>query len=168
MLPHCSYNVDKEKCLDLIELLISKEWIFLVIKDHARGDGGLPNDLRKKYNSLHNVEASISAHSPTLIEWSDIVISFSTIGLEALLQNKQLINPSYLHTNRTIIDETLACHLANNNHDVLKLIEKFSKGELDRIPEESKIKLYREIITGLHKALMLNYSVRVFLSFFHC
>ena len=150
MLPHWDYNVDKEKCLDLIDKLIDKEWVYLIIKDHTRGvTGGLSNNLRKKYNSLHNVEASVSAHSPTLIEWSDIVISFgSSIGIEVLLQDKHLINPSYLHSNRTIFDETLACHLAKSHLVVMNLLKDYRNKVLKEIPLKNKDQLYREVIYG--------------------
>jgi len=149
MLHHWKYNVDQRSFLELVEKLMSCEWVYLVIKDSTRGEGGLPDELRNRYNSLPNVEASVPAHSPALIKWSDVVINFaSSIGLEALLQGKQLIHPFYLHGNVTIYDKTEAAHLAKNHEVVIGLLQKLKDGKLPPVSEESKKKLYREVIYG--------------------
>jgi hypothetical protein len=149
MLPHWNYNVFKSKCIQLIEKLVKLSWIHLVIKDHTRGSGGLPIRLRKKYNSMDNVSASVEAHSPALIKWSDIVINFgSSIGIEALIQNKQLIHPNYLHSNKTIFEKTGACHLANSQDDILEYLIDYKNNRLVDITKKNKNKLYQEIIYG--------------------
>ena len=149
MLYHWKYNIDQRSCIDLIEKLVLCKWVYLIIKDHTRGVGGLPNELRNRYNSFPNVESSVSAHSPALIKWSDVVINFaSSIGVEALIQGKQLIHPFYLHGNVTIFDKTEAAHLARNHDEVIGLLQKFKDGKLPPVSEESKRKLYREVIYG--------------------
>ena len=48
-----------------------------------------------------NVEVRTDVPSPSLIAWADIVMLWgSSIGLEALLQNKTLLCPTYLNANR--------------------------------------------------------------------
>jgi len=149
MLPHWEYNVDKNRCIELILKLISHPWIYLIIKDHTRGTGGLPDELRKRCNSMCNVEASIPAHSPALINWSDVVINFgSSIGIEALLTRKQLINPFYLHTNKTIFEQTGASHSAKDHDEVLSLLQEFKKGKLPQIPDDNKKELFKQVIYG--------------------
>jgi hypothetical protein len=150
MLPHWDYNVNKNKCLDLIEQLIQTKNIFLIIKDNTRGKtGGLTDEERKRFQAHPNVEANVSAHSPALIAWSDVVINFgSSIGIEALLQNKALINPFYLHTNKTIFEKTGAAFNAANSEEVLSVLSKIGSCDNMDISKANKKKLFKEVIYG--------------------
>lgn len=150
MLPHWDYNVDKKMCLELIEQLIKIDNIFLIIKDHTRGQtGGLNDEERKNFETYPNVETNVSAHSPALIAWSDAVINFgSSIGIEALLQDKTLINPFYLHTNKTIFEKTGAAFNASDNEEVLSVLSMIRNGKNAKVPETDKNQLFKEIIYG--------------------
>ncbi len=149
MLPHWEYNVDVSETLSLIDKLADLPWAYLIIKDHTRGNGGLNNDLRTKLNSLPNVEASVSAQSPALIQWSDAVINFgSSIGIEAILQDKVLINPSYLHTNQTIFEMTKSAFEPNNNSEVVEILTKIKNKNLKPIPLINKKLLLKEAVYG--------------------
>lgn len=149
MLPHWDYNVNKNKSLDLIFELAAKTWIYLVVKDHTRGSGGLSLKLAKELNMMPNVEAKVEENSPALIKWSDVVINFgSSIGVEALLMDKELVNPVYLHTNETIFERTGACHIAESASQVVTLLRRIREGIISEVPESNKYALFREVIYG--------------------
>lgn len=149
MLPHWEYNVDVSETLSLIDKLADLSWVYTVIKDHTRGNGGLDNELRTKLNSLPNVEASVSAQSPALIQWSDAVINFgSSIGIEAVLQDKVLINPAYLHTNQTIFEMTKSAFEPKNNGEVIEILNEIKNENLKPIPLINKKLLLKEAVYG--------------------
>jgi|TARA_B100001971_G_C18219928_1_gene556417 hypothetical protein len=149
MLPHWSYNVYKSKCISLINKISNMDGVFLLIKDHTRGTGGLSKDLRFMFNQKENVLASISAHSPSLIQWSDVVINFgSSIGIEALLQNKILINPVFLHSNKTIFEKTKSCITIYNEKELMDSLFNIKNGVEQHIDDNGKDNLFREIIYG--------------------
>lgn len=149
MLPHWEYNVDVSETLSLIDKLADLPWVYLIIKDHTRGNGGLDNELRTKLNSLPNVDASVSAQSPALIQWSDVVINFgSSIGIEAILQDKVLINPAYLHTNQTIFEMTKSAFEPNDNSEVLEILNEIENNNLKPIPSINKKLLLKEAVYG--------------------
>lgn len=149
MLPHWEYNVKVSESLSLIDKLADLPWVYLIIKDHTRGNGGLDDDLRAKLNSLQNVEASVSAQSPALIQWSDAVINFgSSIGIEAILQYKVLINPSYLHTNQTIFEMTKSAFEPKNNDEVIGILDDIRNQNLKPIPLINKNLLLKEAVYG--------------------
>ena len=149
MLPHWEYNVDVSETLSLIDKLADLSWVYLIIKDHTRGNGGLDDELRTKLNSLSNVEASVSAQSPALIQWSDAVINFgSSIGIEAILQDKVLINPAYLHTNQTIFEMTKSAFEPKNNSEVIEILTEIKNKNLKSIPLINKKLLLKEAVYG--------------------
>jgi len=150
MLPHWNYNVHKQKTLKLLDEISQKDWVHLIIKDHTRGSTGLlPLKHQEKYDAKDNVEIDIDAHSPALIRWADVVINFgSSIGIEALLQDKTLIHPGYLHSNWTIFDETGAALLANDNTDVIGYLENLNEGVVLKISSNGIAAIYRSIIYG--------------------
>lgn len=149
MLPHWAYNVDVCESVRLIKKLAYLPWVYTIIKDHTRGGGGLNDEFRKELNSLPNVEATVSAHSPSLIQWSDVVINFgSSIGIEAILQDKILINPSYLHTNQTFFEETGSAYEPENTDELIEILDNIRKNDLIPIPEVNKINLLEVGVYG--------------------
>lgn len=150
MLPHWNYNVFKQKTLNLLDELSKLSWIHLVIKDHTRGSVGLlPVDYQNKYDAVDNVEVNVDAHSPALIQWANAVINFgSSIGLEALLQDKALIHATYLDSNLTIFEVTKSALIANNNNEVISSLEALNKGSQIHIPKKNIEAIFRSIIYG--------------------
>lgn len=148
MLPHWGYYVDKESTLQLISELADRDWVHLVVKEHTRGDC-LPQKLDDRLVQQDNTEVIADVSSVSLIKWSDVVINFgSSIGIEALLQDTPHLNPSYLHTNRTIFDETGASHQPASNEESMDTIQAIHHGEFEPIPEANKRELYRTAIYG--------------------
>jgi hypothetical protein len=151
MIPHWEYNVDKEKTLQLISDLADNDRIYLIIKEHTRGDS-LPQDLDDRLVSESNTEVRANVASVSLIKWSDVVVNFgSSIGIEALLQDKHHINPSYLHRNVTIFDKTNAGHKTNSNEETILIINKIHQNSLDQIPDRNKQDLYHTVVYGNNK-----------------
>jgi hypothetical protein len=145
------YNVYVDKIWSLLNRIAENDQTFLVIKQSTRaGKDYHSKAFRTKYGNANNVEfVGNENHSPRLIEWSDCVINFgSSIGMEVLLQNKSLINPHYLHSNRTLFDKFDTALNAECEDEVMNYLKQIAKGDLDEDPVESKEIIYREIIFG--------------------
>jgi len=150
MLPHWEFNVDKAATFALIAALAEHEGIYLVVKDHPREAEGLPEELCARLSARENFESVTAVSSVSLIKWADVVVNFgSSIGIEALLQNKSLISPSYLHTNTTIFDTTKAAILTRSLQETMSIFN-IMKKQLARfaVSQESKQALCKEIIYG--------------------
>lgn len=146
MLPHWEYHVDKEQTLAVIRTLANEDWVYLVVKEHTRGDS-LPDSLEAKLSALPNADLTASAPSVSLIKWADSVINFgSSIGIEALLQDKHHVNPHYLHTNTTIFDQTEAAHQIDSESALVALMNRIHNETADDISEKNKRTLFRRVI----------------------
>ena len=149
------FGIEVEKIWSLIDKIVDNKKYFLIIKQSTRaGKDYHSRSFREKHSKRENVEfVGNECHSPKLIEWSDCVINYgSSIGLEALIQNKPLINPQYLHNNNTLYEETGACFSAINENEVIAILNKlFLDKKLDIESEHKKI-LFQEIIYGGHSA----------------
>jgi hypothetical protein len=109
----------------------------------------LPENLDERLSSGINTEVVANVPSVSLIEWSDAIINFgSSIGMEAFLQNKPHLNPSYLHTNSTVFDETVAGYHPESNADTAGLVRALHNGDLEPAPEQLTEELYRRVIYG--------------------
>ena len=135
--PHWSYNVNKGETLKLIDRLIDRfSPSELRISLHTRGSG----DLTEKKYQLHI--ASPEQLSGQLIRDSDIIICFgSSIIFEAILQEKFIINPKYLHTNTTIYDDYEAIFSTNSEQQTLERIDEILKHSISKNKKQ-----YDEII----------------------
>ena len=149
MLPHWEYNVDRQSTLEVISALAKEDSTHLVVKDHTRGTGGLPAEMREELWDEPGFETTVSASSVSLTRWSDAVINFgSSIGIEALLQRKHHVNPSYLHTNTTIFDKTGAGQKVGTLQDLVAVLSGIAEGAETAVPEENVQALYREVVYG--------------------
>ncbi len=158
------YNVYVDKIWSLLNRIAKNNNIFLVIKQSTRaGKDYHSKTFRTKHENCGNVEfVGNENHSPKLIEWSDCVINFgSSIGMEVLLQNKSLINPHYLHSNRTLFENFETALNASNEDEVIAILEEISTGKSREILTENKKKIFREIIFGgkdVHNVLQSYYD----------
>lgn len=146
-----NYNVYVDKIWSLLDRIARNDQIFLVIKQSTRpGKDYHSKSFRNKYKNSDHVEfVGNENHSPKLIEWSDCVINFgSSIGMEVLLQNKPLINPYYLHSNRTLFEKYDAALNAGDEDEVINILKDFSSGNFKNISMDNKDKIYKEIIYG--------------------
>jgi len=148
MLPHWEYNVDKEQTLRLVSDLADQDWVYLIVKEHTRGDS-LPEVLDTRLVNDTQAEIIADTASVSLIQWSTAVVNFgSSIGIEALLQDKHHVNPSYLHRNTTIFDETGAEYGPESNEKTVEILKNIHHGNLDPVGEEAKNDLYKTVIYG--------------------
>tara|TARA_Y100000590_G_scaffold211779_1_gene239972 strand:- start:7409 stop:8671 length:1263 start_codon:yes stop_codon:yes gene_type:complete len=149
------YNVYVDKIWHLLDRIAKNPDIFLVIKQSTRsGKDYHSKSFRNKYAKSKNVEfVGNENHSPKLIEWSDCIINFgSSIGIEVLLQDKILINPHYLHSNKTLFEKFDAALNASNEDEVISILLNILSGETPSISVESKNKIFKEIIyAGLNE-----------------
>lgn len=149
MLPHWDFYVDKEATMELIDEFVGQEWLHVVVKTHTRGSGGFPEERYRRLRDEANFELAIEPPSVSLIEWGDVVVNFgSSIGIEALMQGTPLVNPSYLHDNRTIFEATGACHETQDTDATLARVRALHDGEASPVSEKAKEKLYRKVVYG--------------------
>ena len=107
-LPHWDYQVERESCISLLQSIIDDPEMFLVIKAHTRGTGALSHEEQESLRKTGDVTfAREDQHSPALIRDSDLVVNFgSSIGFDALRRGIPVINPHYLHRNKTFFDSS--------------------------------------------------------------
>jgi len=162
MLPHWHYNVDREKTLSLLQSLVDVDWLYFVIKDHTRFSGKLPADIKADIETHMNCEVVDDVPSVSLVQWADVVLNFgSSIGLEALLQDKYLVHPSYLHTNTTVYDDSPAVWKVDSEEMLLLVLQKISSGEYTLPTTREKARLYSQVVFGsetVHDVLQTYYD----------
>jgi len=123
-LPHWDYNVHREKCIKLLEMISRLTDVYLEVKAHTRGSGSLTTEEINRVTLRGNASfINEGTHSTELVNRADVVISFgSSVGFEALRQEKLMINPTYLHDNQTIFDETNVVIDASDEQSVVQAI----------------------------------------------
>jgi len=128
--PHWHYNVDIKKTVGLIQEIGNEEGTLLAVKAHTRGDG-LSREVIDSLSTNSKIDLDAQAPSSSLIDWSDIVINFgSSIGLEAIVRKKIVINPLFLHTNKTVYDQSGVVYDAPTSMQVLSVIKDVKNGTL--------------------------------------
>jgi len=100
---------DKEELIDTIRRINGLDFVDLIIKPKTRNNkifvGGLENVAR--------CVRDISSYS--LCKWADVmIISISSIYIEALVQNIPLIHPKYLFDKTTVFEEMGSVWLCNS------------------------------------------------------
>jgi hypothetical protein len=143
------YNLNNDLVSDTLKKISFLKNALLIVKDTTR-EGKKYDDKNKKDKNFG--ESLVGwygneVHSPALIEWADVVIVVggSSIGMEVILQNKILIDPTYLDTNTTLNEYFDAAHCLNSYDELenfLKLI--IEKKPLPKLTGVDKI--IREII----------------------
>ena len=124
-LPHWSYNVNYTLTINCIKKIILDKSLLVIIKNHSRGTGSIGSKDLKDISMSENVILNSNEHSASLIYASDIVINFgSSIGIEGILQNKVILNPIFLHKNKTIFDKSKLVYNARNEDEIITLIQK--------------------------------------------
>ena len=128
-----NYNLKNELAFDTLKRISNLENVLLSVKDSTR-EGKEYYDRNKKTNILGNSLVGWygnDVHSPALIDWADIVIVVggSSIGVEVILQNKILIHPIYLDTNKTLYEYFQAAHCPNSYSELEDLLKSKIKGD---------------------------------------
>ena len=128
------YNLHNEMTFSVLTELSNFPSINLVVKDATR-EGKAFYDRSKASNKLGDSLVGWFGneyHSPSLIDWSDCVIVIGgSIGIEVILQNKPLIYPTFLNTNKTLYEFFDAAHCVTNQSELLACLESIRKGEVE-------------------------------------
>lgn len=78
-------------------------------------------------NNSPNIIFEKDTSSNELIEWSDVVINtISSIGIEALIQDKILIHPQFFHENKLIYSDLKACWTVNSHEEIESALKKIN------------------------------------------
>ena len=127
-LNHWTYNVDREKCINLIKKL-AEENVELIVKGHTRGM--TTGTLTRVEESILEKAGKISfagpeMHSPALVELADVVIVYgSSICFEALRQRKLVCRPLFLCRNNTIFEGSGLVYEAKSDEEVLSYVSNY-------------------------------------------
>ena len=108
-IPDWSYFIDREATITLLSRIAQLPNVQLLIKQNTRGTGQLTHSEEDELKSINRncLIVGDNYHSPDLIDQSDCIINFaSSIGIEAILQDKIVCNPRYLTSNSTIFDDS--------------------------------------------------------------
>ena len=134
-LPHWHYNVNVELVYRLLLAIGDNSKIALVIKGHSRGDQ-VSGQATKILSGNDNVILNSPAASCSLSAWSDVVINFgSSIGLEALVMDKVVINPEFLHENDTVFDRNSEVHTTHSVEETIQLLDRLI---IDGVQQEDR------------------------------
>jgi len=137
-LNHWTYNVDREKCINLIKKL-SEEKIELIIKGHTRGvtSGTLTCAEEALLEKRGTVSfAGPEAHSPALVGLADVIIVYgSSICFEALRQRKLVCRPLFLCRNNTIFEGSGLVYEARSDEEVTAYVRNYEIEKENSIDE---------------------------------
>ena len=136
-LPQWNYNVDQDGCLALLQTLAHVPTLKVIVKTSTRTLESFGEIQNQKLTESGVIEfAANDTPSPLIISWSDIVINFgSSIGYEAVLQNKPISNPRYLHSNITVFDESEVAYDAFTHEEVIQNIQQIVDQEEKKITD---------------------------------
>jgi hypothetical protein len=126
------YNVKNELVLDTLKKISRLDGVALAVKDATR-EG-------KEFYDKNTVSGELGhaligwygneVHSPSLIDWADCVIVIGgSIGVEVILQNKHLVYPLYLNTNRTMYEYFDAAFCAHSFDEIKHYINNIRIGK---------------------------------------
>jgi hypothetical protein len=128
--PHWHYNVDEPRTTELIKLILQNKNFLVAIKGHTRGHQLDSEDETGLHSGIANIDLNTTASSSSLIQWCDVAINFgSSIGLEAIVAGKPVINPKFLHTNRTVFDKSGAVIDAESEDQVIAVLNDAQEGQ---------------------------------------
>ena len=144
------YNLKNTEIFNFLSNLTHLDGLSIVVKDATR-EGKSFYDSNKSREILGPSFADWvgnEIHSPALIDWSDLVIVIGgSIGIEALIQGKKVIYPSFLNTNETLYEKYNAVHCVSSENEAFELINKIKNR--DEVPSPpGKERLLNEIMYG--------------------
>ena len=142
------YNVHNELVMNALSKLSKLDFISLAVKDATR-EGKAFYNRNKAAGELGPALIGWygnEVHSPALIDWADcVVVIGGSIGIEVMLQNKHLIYPTYLNSNRTMYEFFNAAHCAESFEDIQIILNKI-KTNPDMPQPEGINKMLKEIV----------------------
>ena len=142
------YNIDNVEVLNFLKGVSNIEEISLVVKDATREGKSFydQNKASKELGESLIAWVGNEIHSPALIRWADLVIVIGgSIGIEAMLQKKHILYPSFLSSNYTLYEKFNAAHCTHSAQESFDLINDLKEGK--NIPiSDGTDKMFTEII----------------------
>lgn len=151
MVPKWGNNVDGDAVLDLVRRLQDLEQVSLVVKGHPRPEDGSADPLRDDPEvDPTRVHDGTAADSVSLIAACDVVIDVgSSIGLEAVTQDRLLVNPSYLHGVTTLFDDVPGSSaVAASADEVVDVLLRCAAGCGPRVTAAARDEVLRRAVYG--------------------
>ena len=144
-LNHWTYNVDREKCINLIKRL-TEENIELIVKGHTRGltTGTLTSVEEAILEKTGTISfAGPETHSPALVGLADVVIVYgSSICFEALRQRKLVCRPLHLCRNNTIFEGSGLVYEARSDEEVTAYVRNYEIEKKNSIDETLLVEFF--------------------------
>jgi len=151
MVPKWEKRVDADAVVELVQALQSLEFASIAIKQHPRPEDGSAEPLRKNphvdWRLIHDVS---SVDSVPLIEAADVIVDVgSSIGIEVLMQEKVLVNPTYLHALTTFFDDIPGvCVVASTTAQVVDYLGAHARGERFEVDPAAYEQLLQRAVYG--------------------
>jgi len=153
MVPKWVNQASPEATAELIKRMQELDFVSLAIMGHPRPKRGTTDPLRAdpdiRWADLHDLTG---ANSVAVIDACDAMIDVgSSIGIEAVMQGKVLINPTYVHELTTLFDEVEgSCVLARDAHEVVEYLRAHAAGRPSRVDADAYGELMRRAVYGSH------------------
>jgi hypothetical protein len=145
------YNVNNKLVLDTLKQVSQIEGVALAVKDATR-EGKEFYDRNKVSGELGDSLIGWygnEVHSPSLISWADCVIVIGgSIGVEVMLQNKHLIYPVFLNTNKTMYEYYDAALCVDNVGQIKSYLDDLKAGKKLKTPSGVEMMLKEIIYAG--------------------
>lgn len=151
MVPKWGNRVRAEETIELVKRLHRLDFVSLAMMGHPRPGRGRPDLLRRDpeiaWERLHDVSG---ASSVAVIGACDVVIDIgSSIGIEVLMQEKVLVNPSYLHELTTLFDVVEgAAVVAQSADEVIEYLRRHASGSPHRPARSAYDELMQHAVYG--------------------
>jgi hypothetical protein len=148
MVPKWRNRTNADAARELVKRMQELDFVSLAIKGHPRKEGAadpLRVDPGIDWGRIHDLSA---IDSVALIAASDVVIDVgSSIGIEAVMQGKALVNPSYVHRIHTLFDSIEgSCVRASSPEEVVNYLRAHAAGTPHRVPGEAYSELLRRAV----------------------
>jgi hypothetical protein len=151
MVPKWGNRVDADAVIALVKRLQELALVSLAVKGHPRPKDGSADPLRSHPElDWELIRDATDADSVSVIAAADVVIDVgSSIGIEAVMQHKTLVNPSYLHRLTTLFDEVPgSCVVAPSADQVVAYLEVHAAGSPHDAGEAAYAELMRRAVYG--------------------
>jgi hypothetical protein len=151
MVPKWGNRVDAGAVIALVKRLQQLAFVSLAVKGHPRPKDGSADPLRSHPElDWGRIRDATGADSVSVIAAADVVIDVgSSIGIEAVMQQKTLVNPSYLHRLTTLFDEVPgSCVVAASDDELVAYLEGHAAGRPHHATEAAYSELMRRAVYG--------------------
>lgn len=143
------YLLYPDRILSTLERLAKLPYIDLVFKPST---ATLGRSDRAASTRMSELPLTLATDVPTieLVKWAQVVSGVVTSAImEAFLQEKELIIPSYMEENKTVFSEYGVSWEARSEEEFFAIVERIWRGEKWRSPDpQAREKLIREWVQG--------------------